>query len=305
MTDRRQRKHERCSLFITSKDRTNAGSPDTGRFGVGMFFPAKGDSVSQSIVDQIEKAVMAKKLLPGDRLPSERELQETFKAGRGSVREALGVLKQKGLVEIRKGVKGGGYIRQLGVDQVSESLAFLFRHRAIPTEHLNEFRESIERTVASLAAVRGGKADLADLSRLIDELEEECAAESPEMDRLAALDKKLYLLLAHMTGNPVFEWVVKAVQLTFGPYDALLYHDAELRRETISCWREFAQALEKREPVRASSVVSYHFVRFNRFLSLNNLSEKPPGDLELGLKGSKPLHKPGSQGSAVRRPRGG
>ena len=241
-----------------------------------MFKPAKANSVAQSIHDQIEDAIISKRLKPGDKLPSERELQERFQAGRGSVREALGILKQKGLIEIRKGVKGGGYVRRVGVDQASESLALLFRHFGISTEQLNEFRECIERTAATLAAVRATPHDLRALKVLIRQLEEESGLETPDMDKMAALDKDLYLLMVRMTGNPVFEWVVKTVQLTYGPYDSLLYQEPLSRREAVSSWKEFAKALEAHEPVKASSVVSHHFVRFNRYLSQKNLFEKPP-----------------------------
>jgi len=71
------------------------------------FQPVTGTNKSEAIRLQIEAAILDNVFLPGDRLPSERELQDAFKTSRGSVREALGALKQKGLLEARKGARGG------------------------------------------------------------------------------------------------------------------------------------------------------------------------------------------------------
>ncbi|MED1203210.1 FadR/GntR family transcriptional regulator [Heyndrickxia acidicola] len=59
--------------------------------------------VFQEIVGQIRQIVSDDKLLPGDKLPSERELSERLHAGRSSVREGLRALELLGLIETRRG----------------------------------------------------------------------------------------------------------------------------------------------------------------------------------------------------------
>ena len=51
----------------------------------------------QHVVEQIQTAIMEGTLQQGDRLPSEMKLKESFDTSRGTVREALRVLEQKGL----------------------------------------------------------------------------------------------------------------------------------------------------------------------------------------------------------------
>lgn len=65
------------------------------------------------VVEQIESAICDGALAPGERLPSEMKLKEMFDTSRGTVREALRVLEQKGLVTVRTGVKGGADQRHL------------------------------------------------------------------------------------------------------------------------------------------------------------------------------------------------
>ncbi|MBW2064185.1 MAG: GntR family transcriptional regulator [Deltaproteobacteria bacterium] len=54
-----------------------------------MFSPYQSKRAFEEISEQIKKAILAKKLKPGDRLPSERSLAEQFQVGRLTVREAL------------------------------------------------------------------------------------------------------------------------------------------------------------------------------------------------------------------------
>ena len=59
-------------------------------------------SVVERVVDQITNAIINGELLPGDKLPTEPELCETFNVGRNSVREAIKILEAYGVVEIDK-----------------------------------------------------------------------------------------------------------------------------------------------------------------------------------------------------------
>jgi GntR family transcriptional repressor for pyruvate dehydrogenase complex len=77
-----------------------------------MFEQVQQNRIFQDVTRQIEEAILSRQLKAGDRLPSERELQETFRVSRGTLREALRVLEQKGLVTIKTGAKGGAVVRE-------------------------------------------------------------------------------------------------------------------------------------------------------------------------------------------------
>ena len=90
-----------------------------------MFNPVNGKGMTGNVALQIEAAIMEGLLTPGEKIPSERDLQTLFKTGRGVVREALRELKQKGLVETRKGGQGGTYVKQIGAYDASQPLALM------------------------------------------------------------------------------------------------------------------------------------------------------------------------------------
>src|SRR6266516_4420093 len=58
---------------------------------------------SEEVRLQIERAIRAGDFAPGERLPSERELVETFGVSRVSVREAIRSLEAQGRVKVEQG----------------------------------------------------------------------------------------------------------------------------------------------------------------------------------------------------------
>ena len=75
------------------------------------------------IVDKIRQMIVRDGLLPGDKLPSERELSERLQVGRSSVREALRALELLGLIETRRGE--GTFLRDVRNHQLVEILGGL------------------------------------------------------------------------------------------------------------------------------------------------------------------------------------
>ena len=132
-----------------------------------LFRVAKQNRIFQDVVDQIQEAIIDGKLKVGDRLPSERELKDTLQTSRSTLREALRVLEQKGLIEIKLGTGGGAVVKAVTTDQVTESLDLLIRSQKVSLTHLAEFRESIEGDVVAIAARRAGSKDI---KRLFDPL---------------------------------------------------------------------------------------------------------------------------------------
>jgi DNA-binding FadR family transcriptional regulator len=96
-----------------------------------MFGKAKQNRVFQDVVDQIQDAILQGTLKPGDKLPPERELTEMFGASGGTLREALRILEQKGLITIKAGVAGGAVANALTTDQASRRLDLLTRYQKV------------------------------------------------------------------------------------------------------------------------------------------------------------------------------
>ena len=64
-----------------------------------------GLTLSQKIERKVEEAIRDKKLIPGTKMPSEKELCTQFAVSRTALREALRRLSDRGLIDIKKEVE--------------------------------------------------------------------------------------------------------------------------------------------------------------------------------------------------------
>src|SRR6185369_15152681 len=169
-----------------------------------MFKQVKQSKAYQDVVDQIQELIMIGTLKAGSLLPAERELKEQFSVSRGTLREALRVLEQKGLIEIRTGVAGGSMVREINSDKLSENLGLLIRNRTVSLKDLAEFREGMEGSVAALAAQRASEQDVLILKELLTKGEVYQKKGRAGWDAFIRADEQLHLALTHMSGNQLF-----------------------------------------------------------------------------------------------------
>src|SRR6056297_3128640 len=116
--------------------------------------PVKKIRLYESIVKQIQHLINEGDLIPGQRLPPERELSEELGVSRTSIREALRALETMGYLESKVGVGGGTYVKEVTFSNiVSPFSATLLQNDDFIVELL-EVRLVLEIEVARLAATR-------------------------------------------------------------------------------------------------------------------------------------------------------
>src|ERR1700761_7786830 len=72
----------------------------------------------EAVARQLRDMLLSGRLRPGDKLPNERQLIESLGVSRGAVRQALLLLGQQGLVEVRVGQSGGVFVKEIGLTPV-------------------------------------------------------------------------------------------------------------------------------------------------------------------------------------------
>ncbi len=84
--------------------------------------PRRRTKLSDVIVEDVKRLIVAERLKPGDRVPSEPDLIETYGCSKGTVREALKALEVEGLVVTRTGPGGGAYLADAGSEPAARML---------------------------------------------------------------------------------------------------------------------------------------------------------------------------------------
>jgi GntR family transcriptional repressor for pyruvate dehydrogenase complex len=136
--------------------------------------PIKSTRIYEEIVRQIKALVQEGRLKSGDRLPPERDLAESFKVSRASVREALRTLESLGLIEIRPGE--GTFVREISVEALIEPLALVILSQREAVGELFEARRLLEPAIAALAARRASREEVHEMERILDEQAKEVEA---------------------------------------------------------------------------------------------------------------------------------
>lgn len=168
------------------------------------FKKYKPGRIFQNVVAQIQKSIMDGTLRPGDTLPSEMKLKDMFETSRGTVREALRVLEQKGLIDIRTGASGGAVVKDVGTEQITESLSLLMQYRKVTLDNIAEFREGVEGSVAALAAEKASKEDILRLRSLLKRIEALFPMETSFLEAFIEIDIELHVALAEIARNPIY-----------------------------------------------------------------------------------------------------
>ncbi len=227
-----------------------------------MFKKAKQSRVFQDVVEQIQDAILSGKLEPGSKLPPERELKDMFNTSRGTLREALRVLEQKGLIEIKLGVSGGAIIKQIDSDPIAQSLALLIRSGEVSLEHISEFRIKVEGSLVELATNRATKKDIKELEKLYNKGEDFYKKE--DWENFLKTDEKMHTHIGIMTQNPVFQFIQKSIHDNIHQYYAeFLPMNKKRTLENLTDFKKIIEAMKANDAKAASSVIMDHVRRFN------------------------------------------
>jgi DNA-binding FadR family transcriptional regulator len=232
-----------------------------------MFQTAKPTKIFQDVVAQIEEAILTGRIRTGQTLPSERELKETFQISRGTLREALRVLEQKGLIEIRLGVGGGAVVRNVDAGRVTESLGLLIRSQKVSLLHLAEFREAVEGSIAAQAAERRSASDICQLKDLID-VARACLTNGRRgRDEFLEVDKQIHMTIAAITRNPIYQSVLTSIHDNIHRYyDRFLSMDDREILENFRDLCELIDAIDRGSAEEARRLAREHVRRFNGYM---------------------------------------
>lgn len=232
-----------------------------------MFKAAKQNRIFQDVVEQIQETILAGKLKPGETLPSERELKEMLQVSRGTLREALRVLEQKGLIEIKLGVGGGAVVQDVSYNQINESLALLIRYQKVSLQHLSEFRVGVEGRVSALAAERSTPADVIRLKSLLEQARQFAEKGSDFQREFVEVDKQIHLALAEITGNPVYISLHHTVHDNIDHYyETFLVMKQREMEENFTDLGSIIDAVEKKDVDGARQLAEAHVLRFNHYM---------------------------------------
>lgn len=167
--------------------------------------PIVRKKVYELVAEHLLDEIGARRLVPGDTLPTERELTETLRVGRSSVREALRMLESRGLI-----VNGESGLFTVAEprNQLDRSLDLLLRLEAADIGELYEIRRVLEGEFAALAAQRRTSGQLAELAESIEAMR----AGLGDEDAYIEADLRFHTCVAEATSNRFAPHLMAAIR---------------------------------------------------------------------------------------------
>jgi DNA-binding FadR family transcriptional regulator len=219
-----------------------------------LLSPLTLRTAGERIAERFVTAIALGEFVPGQQLPSERELAATLEVSRTTVREALQRLHAAGYVTTRRGRGGGTFVQSGGGAETDE----IIRRTLLPAwEELSEvldFRRQIEQQIARTAAERRNDGDVkaireavAEYNRATDRAESQLA------------DGSVHLAIAQATHNGRLAQLSVRTrrEVSFG-FDAEPYNP-EVRQRALHQHPELAEAVIAGDPETAARAAAQHF----------------------------------------------
>ena len=133
------------------------------------FESVRRAKVYEEVARQIERLIL-KKLQPGDKLPSERELAETLGVSRSSIRDAIRSLELMGLVEPRQGA--GTVVLEISTESLVNPLANTLKRKEELIGELLDFRKMLEPPLAARAASHASADEISEMEEILERQQE-------------------------------------------------------------------------------------------------------------------------------------
>lgn len=134
----------------------------------GVFREVQIEKVSDKIADQLTALIKDGKLVPGDRLPSERELIKILGVGRSSLREALNRLEILGYVQIVK--RKGIFVKSISSAVQLDPLKQVVEESLEKIIQLYDVRGDLEQANAYQAAIHRTDDNIQELNDCLDSM---------------------------------------------------------------------------------------------------------------------------------------
>ena len=166
--------------------------------------PINNESVVQQVINKIMDAVIAGELKPGDKIPTELELIETFHVSRNSLRSAIQTLRAYGILEVRR--PEGTFVCEKVTPQLLNPMiyAIMLNNDKTAAQDIVELRQVIDYGMTHLIVERGlSKEDELHLEAVYEDLVKKLRADDYNLEAVVQADMDFHVAMAEASHNPM------------------------------------------------------------------------------------------------------
>lgn len=219
-----------------------------------MFEPVAKARAFETVVEQIETAIVQGVLRPGDHLPPERTLVEEFQVSRSTVREALRILESIGLLKTEPGSPRGPRVSPSSTRGLQRMLGGVLRIEQIGLADLVQYRMISGSAANFLAAHLRTDEHLQQMAVAIKVME---SASTDDPEAFARADMEFHEAVTQAAGNNFMTKVGTVINQVIVDVVAetieVANNSGSMRQEFIAVHRRILQAIEERDADAAAA----------------------------------------------------
>jgi GntR family transcriptional repressor for pyruvate dehydrogenase complex len=205
----------------------------------------------EQIADTLEQAII-RSINDIEKLPSEQELSKRFNVSRTVIREALKVLKERGLIQSRNGE--GSYVVVPKTDTISDALGRIIQIKNISNDNLHYTRMVLETAGVRLAALHIKPEELDNLKDILQKMTD---LSLPLNERIR-LDMEFHLAIVRAGQNELLEIFAEVMILLLKDYMVKGIFGPEGMAKTRSQHQKILDALKAQDPEKAERALHNH-----------------------------------------------
>jgi len=214
-----------------------------------VFMPVQPASTFEETVERLGSAIRSGLLVPGSKLPPERELARRLKISRSTLRQALTALVQSGHLVSQRGRTGGTFVAEQ--PPLSEQAGEPLDQGAWAAL---DYRVAIETGAVVLAAERGSEQQFDRLEELVAKM----ADELEDFGEYRRTDIRFHIGIAEAAHSPRLLSAMTDAQSQMSDLIALIAHPPEVLTSSNEQHARLVKALRKGDVARAVRQMREH-----------------------------------------------
>ncbi len=179
-----------------------------------MTVEIKRESIPDQIAFLYTKLILGGEILPGEQLPTERDLADKFSVTRSSIKQMLLRLEERGLIETKYGV--GSIVK----DYTKEAGLHLLPWLSVDERFLRdifEVRREVGSVIAGLAAKKRRSNNLSELQQIVSKMKSES-----NLKLFQDHDIDFHKSLAKATQNEAFTLLVNTMLNSYNGFKEMV-----------------------------------------------------------------------------------
>ena len=221
-----------CTIFESSDDMM-----------INTASPLKRQSLAEEVASRLQQQIASGKYKKGEQLPTEPELMQQFGVGRSSIREAIRILVNTGMIRVQQGV--GTFI--LSQEALNEPLTK--RLERAHFHELDEVRLLLEVKIAEKAALNRTAKDIAKMKSLLKQ-RATCAFNNDPAGCIDA-DIVFHSTVAEASRNQIMVDLYKTIAAHLKQAFLERYEDTRSFRDSQGLHEDLLQSIIDKDPARA------------------------------------------------------